>query len=247
MAETGRNHKNMQHCVVFCSRKLTKRARALRNYCFYYFFPTSGHAYWNSQKIFRAMYTNNFNEWRPHLWQSIIKDYGFQSDIIEDDYLEGEEANESTSNFSATKSFSTACVNSSSLEDKVDQIITMLKKEEEKKSLEEVFKCSICLETCSNLMTSCTHPKGCGRLLGCFTCFYDVLKCPLCRNELPPPKERKPLIISGLESILGVHAISFASALSQVGSQNVSSDSDDDDLMQESLPLAAARASADQQ
>lgn len=166
---------------------------------------------------------------------------------MEDDYLEGKEANASTSGFSATKSFTTACINSISLEDKVDQIITMLKKEGKKKSLKEVFKCSICLETCSNLMTSCTHPKGCGRLLGCFACFYDVLKCPLYRNELPPPKERKPLIISGLESILGVHAISLASALSQVGSQNVSSDSDDDDLMQESLPLTTARAPADQQ
>ena len=208
----------------------------------------SGHAYWNSQKIFRAMYTNNFREWRPHLWQSIKKDYGFQSDVMEDACYEGEEVNGSTSSISATKHFSSPCINSSSLEGKVDQIITMLSKEEEKSSLKEVFKCSICLETCSNLMTSCTHSKGCGRLLGCFICFYHVDKCPLCRKELPPSKERKPLIISGLESILGVPAISLSSALSQISSQNIPSDSDDDDdLMHESLPLATARALVDQE
>ena len=54
------------------------------------------------------------------------------------------------------------------------------------------------------------------------------------------PKDRKPLIISGLESILGVPEISLASALSQLNAQTTGSDSEDDDLM-ESLPLAAAR------
>ena len=149
-----------------------------------------------------------------------------------------EEVNGSTSGISATKHFSSPCINSRSLEGKVDQIIAMLSKEEEKSSLKEVFKCSICLETCSNLMTSCTHSKGCGRLLGCFICFYHVDKCPLCRKELSPSKERKPLIISGLESILGVPAISLSSALSQIGSQNIPSDSDDDDdLMHERAPV----------
>lgn len=221
--------------------------RPKRHYCFYYLFLTSGHAYWNSQKIFRVMYTNNFKEWRPHIWQSIKKDYGFISDGIEDDYFESEE-NGSTSGSSA-KHFSSPCINTSSLEMKVDQIIAMLNKEEEKASLKDIFKCSICLETSGNLMSACTHPKGCGRLLGCFICFYNVEKCPLCRKVLPPAKDRKPLIISGLENILGVPAISLASALSQIGSnQVISSDSDDDDLMHESLPLAtAARAPADQQ
>ena len=74
-----------------------------------------------------------------------------------------------------------------------------------------------------------------------------VDKCPLCRKELPPSKERKPLIISGLESILGLPAISLSSALSQISSQNIPSDSDDDDLMHESLPLATARAPVDQE
>ena len=122
----------------------------------------------------------------------------------------------------------------------------MLSKEEEKSSLREVFKCSICLETCSNLMTSCTHPKGCGRLLGCFICFFKIEKCTLCRKDLCPAKERKPLIISGLEGILGVPEISLASAMSQIYGRNTFSDSDDDDLM-ESLPLATARASVEQE
>ena len=59
--------------------------------------------------------------------------------------------------------------------------------------------------------------------------------------------ERKPLIISGLENILRVLAISLSSALSQIGSQNIPSDSDDDDLMHESLPLATARGPVDQE
>ena len=132
------------------------------------------------------------------------------------------------------------CTTLSTLEKKVDQVIRMLNKEEEKSLLKEVFKCSICLETCSNLMTSCTNPKGGGRLLGCFICFYKIDTCPLCRSDLTPPKDRKPLIISGLESILGVPEISLASALSQPNAQTTGSDSEDDDLM-ESLPLAAAR------
>ena len=113
----------------------------------------------------------------------------------------------------------------------------MLNKEEKKSSLKEVFRRSICLETCSNLMTSCTNPKGCGRLLGCF---YKIDTCPLHHSDLTPPKERKFLIISGLESVLGVPEISLASALSQLNAQTAGSDSEDDDLM-ESLLLAAAR------
>ena len=27
-------------------------------------------------KIFRVMYKDNFQEWRPHIWQSIERDYG---------------------------------------------------------------------------------------------------------------------------------------------------------------------------
>ena len=116
----------------------------------------------------------------------------------------------------------------------------MLNKEEEKSSLKEVLKCSICLETCSNLMTSCANPKGCGRLLGCFICFYRIDTYPLCQSDLTPSKDGKPSIISGLESILGVPEISLASASSQLNAQTTGSDSEDDDLM-ESLPLAAAR------
>ena len=89
-------------------------------------------------------------------------------------------------------------------------------------------------------MTSCTNPKGCGRLLGCFIFFYKIDTYALCHSDLTPPKDRKPLIISGLESILGVPEISLASAFSQLNDQTTGSDSEDDDLM-ESLPLAAAR------
>ena len=52
--------------------------------------------------------------------------------------------------------------------------------------------------------------------------------------------DRKPLIISGLESILGVPEISLASTLSQLNAQTTGSDLEDDDLM-ERLNLAAAR------
>ena len=205
-------------------------------------FHVLGHAYWNSQKIFRVMYKDNFQEWRPHVWQSIKRDYGFGSDVNEDDFFESEDpAIPSTSNSVTNAQIKPrTCTTLSTLEKKVDQVIRMLNKEEEKSSLKEVFKCSICLETCSNLMTSCTNPTGCGRLLGCFICFYKIDTCPLCRSDLTPPKDRKPLIISGLESILGVPEISLASALSQLNAQTTGSDSEDDDLM-ESLPLAAAR------
>ena len=193
------------------------------------------------------MYKNNFQEWRPLVWQSIKRDYGFEYNAIEDDFLESDDAIPGTSNSSSTEHLiSSTCTYSRALEKKIDKIISMLSEDEEKSSLKEVFKCSICLETCSNLMTSCTHSKGCGRLLGCFICFYKVEKCPLCRMDLCPAKERKPLIISGLESILQVPVISLTSALSQVGGQNAaSSDSEDEDLM-ESLPLATARASGHQ-
>ena len=191
------------------------------------------------------MYKNNFQEWRPLVWQSIKRDYGFAgSDDMEDGLFESEDlampSTSSSCNSSTNQQFKpSTCTNSSSLEKKVDQILSMLNKEEEKSSLKEIFKCSICLETCSNLMTSCTNPKGCGRLLGCFICFYKIDKCPLCRSDLSPSKERKPLIISGLASILGLPEISLASALSQVTTQNTGSDSEDDDLME--MPLAAAR------
>ena len=36
-----------------------------------------GHAYWNSQKIFRAMYTNNFREWNPIFGSQLKKIMAF--------------------------------------------------------------------------------------------------------------------------------------------------------------------------
>lgn len=85
----------------------------------------------------------------------------------------------------------------------------MLSKEEEKLLLKEVFKCFICLEICSNFMILCIYFKGCGRFLGCFICFYYVDKCFLCCKEFFFLKERKLLIILGLESIFGVFVILF--------------------------------------
>ena len=178
------------------------------------------------------MYKNNFQEWRPLVWQSIKRDYGFAgSDDMEDGLFENEDlampSTSSSCNSSTNRQFKpSTCTNSSSLKKKVCQILSMLNKEE-KSSLKENFKCSICLETCSNLMTSCTSPKGCGRILGCFICFYKSDKFPLCRNDLSPSKERKPLIISELASIFGVPEISLASALSQVTTQNTGSDSEE--------------------
>ena len=96
------------------------------------------------------------------------------------------------------------------------------------------------LGTCSNRMTSCTNPKDCGRLLGCFIRFYKIDTYPLCHSDLTPPKDRKPPIMSVLESILGVPEISLASVWSQLNAQTTGSDSEDDDSM-ESLHLAAAR------
>ena len=62
-------------------------------------FHVLGHAYWNSQKIFRVMYKDNFQEWRPLDWQSIKRDYGLGSDVNEDDLFESEDpAISSTSN-----------------------------------------------------------------------------------------------------------------------------------------------------
>ena len=120
-------------------------------------FHVLGHAYWNSQKIFRVMYKDNFQEWRPHVWQSIKRDYGFGSDVNEDDLFESEDpAIPSTSNsVTNAQNKPSTCTTLSTLEKKVDQVIRMLSKEEEKSSVKEVFKCSIRLETCSNLMTSC--------------------------------------------------------------------------------------------
>ena len=75
-------------------------------------------------------------------------------------------------------------------------------------------------------------------------------KCSFYRKDLRPGMERKPLIIPGLDTILGVSQISLASALSQVGVQSISSDDENDDLLMESLPLpnpiSNTRASAEQ-
>ena len=251
------NEFNFKFVVVF---------HVLQSKNFPYYVSTLGNAFWNSQKIFRAIYSTNFKEWKPLVWLSIKGDYGFESDDKEDDVEESDEANPALSNISkyidetdeakpgpsknlsGTDQYSHS--SSSKLEKKIDHIIQMLTKEREMSSIKEVFKCTICMETCSNLMTACTHSKGCGRLLGCFTCLYKLEKCPFCLTDLCPGMERKPLIIPGLDSILGVSQISLVSALSQVGVQSISSDDEDDDLLMESLPLpdsiSSTRASAEQ-
>ena len=42
-------------------------------------------------KIFRVMYKDNFQEWRPHVWQSIKRDYGLGSDVNENDLFKSED------------------------------------------------------------------------------------------------------------------------------------------------------------
>ena len=100
-------------------------------------FHVLGHAYWNSQKIFRVMYKDNFQGWRPHVWQLIKRDYGFGSDVNEDDLFESEDpAIPSTSNSVTNAQIKpSTCTTLSTLEKKVDQVIRMLNKEEEKSSL----------------------------------------------------------------------------------------------------------------
>lgn len=160
------------------------------------------------------------------MWQSIKGDYGIEDDNSETLYSDEFQVQNP--------------IQSSTLEAKVDKILDLLSKEEEKSSIKEVFKCSICLETCSNLMMSCTNSKGCGRLLGCFTCFYYISKCPLCRKDLSLVKERKPLIIPGLATILGVQEISVATAMSQLGDTPTAlPDTDEEDEILETAPIAS--------
>ena len=89
----------------------------------------------------------NFEEWKPHVWNSIKADYGFYSDEEEDDDdlvdfnlsspgLEVLQPNTS-SNISAKRSVKGS-------EAKLDKILEMLNAEEEKKKLTEVFKCLVC-------------------------------------------------------------------------------------------------------
>lgn len=69
-------------------------------------------------------------------------------------------------------------------------------------------------------MSTCTSLKGCGRLLGCFTCFYNIQRCPFCRKYLQLKIDRQPLIIPGLSKILGVPEITLKSAMSQIQGSN---------------------------
>ena len=128
------------------------------------------------------------------MWLSIKGDYGFEYDDKEDNVEESDEANPAVSNISKyidesdeakpgpSKNLSGTDQyphsSSSKLEKKIDHIIQMLTKVREMSSVKEVFKCTICMETCCNLMTACTHSKGCGRLLGCFTCLYTDEEMP---------------------------------------------------------------------
>ena len=94
------------------------------------------------------MRKDNLQKWRPHVWQSIKRDYGFCSDVNEVGLFKSEDpAIPSTSSSVTNAQFkSSTCTTLSTLEKIVDQVLRMLNKEEEKSSLKEVFKCSICLE-----------------------------------------------------------------------------------------------------
>lgn len=184
----------------------------------------------------------NFAEWKPHVWNSIKADYGFHSHEEEDDDdlldfslsslgLEVLQPNTS-SNTSAKRSVKGS-------EAKLDKILEMLNAEEEKKKLTEVFKCLVYRETSSNVMFSCA--TGCGRLLGCFKCLFQIENCPLCRKDLPCVTERKPLLIPGIAALLGVPEISLKSALKEAGAIPDENSGDSDLELEESLPLSSSR------
>ena len=177
------------------------------------------------------------------MWNSIKADYGFHSDEEEDDDdlvdfsrmpspgLEVLQPSTST-NTSAKGGVKGA-------EAKIDKILEMLNAEEEKKKLTEVFKCLVCRETSSNVMLSCA--TGCGRLLGCFKCLFQIENCPLCRKDLPCVTERKPLLIPGIAALLGVPEISLKSALKEAGAIPEENSGDSDLELEESLPLSSSR------
>ena len=67
-------------------------------------------------------------------------------------------------------------------------------------SVSEVFKCFICLESRPNSYFSCPL---CGRYLGCYGCYVNVMlrrlrvtKCPSCRGQLDIIK-----LVNGLHTI----------------------------------------------
>lgn len=194
-----------------------------------------GNTFWAAQKVFRVFYIKNFADWKPHVWNSIKADYGFYTEEEDDDDVDFSPSpglatlHPSCSSVPLNSTSTDSTQSAKGAEAKLDKILNMLNTEEEKKNLREVFKCLICRETACSLMLSCN--TGCGRFLGCFSCLFHVESCPVCRGSLPCVTDRKPLLIPGLATILGVPEISLKSALKQLGAipEETSDDSDFDE------------------
>ncbi|XP_077977330.1 uncharacterized protein LOC144432901 [Glandiceps talaboti] len=65
-----------------------------------------------------------------------------------------------------------------------------------------LFKCNICAQQMRMPVQVCGYDGGCGRLIGCSTCCNNQARCPLCRRFWPDVRQRKPLLIPGLDEVL---------------------------------------------